>query len=147
MDHSLRDARPSDAAEIARLCAELGYSASPREIENRLSSLLAADNHCITVATESESRLLGWIAAEHRLLLEYGERVEIVGLIVSRDARAGGIGKALVSKVECWAASRGLSTVLVRSNIARSESHPFYRRIGYTRTKTQHTYVKIRDPV
>ncbi len=142
MDLSIRDARSSDAAEIARLCAELGYSATPREIEVRLSSLLAADNHSVTVAAESEARLLGWIAAEHRLLLEYGERVEIVGLIVDQSARTGGIGKTLVSTVERWAASRGVSTVLVRSNVARDESHAFYLRIGYARTKTQHSYAK-----
>jgi len=142
MDLRLRDARPGDAAEIARLCAELGYSATPREIEVRLSSLLAADNHCVTVATETESPLLGWIAAEHRLLLEYGERVEIVGLVVDQSARTTGIGKALVSAVERWAASRGVSTVLVRSNVVRDESHAFYPRIGYTRTKTQHSYAK-----
>jgi len=142
MDQGLRDARLSDAAEIARLCAELGYSATPREIEVRLSSLLAADHHCVTVAAESESKLVGWIAAEHRLLLECGERVEIVGLVVDQSARTGGIGKTLVATVERWAASRGVSTVLVRSNVARNESHAFYPRIGYTRTKTQHSYAK-----
>ena len=142
MNPDIRSARPGDAAEIARLCTELGYTASPQDIEARLPSLLATGNHYIAVAAGSDSTLLGWIAAEHRLLLESGERVEIVGLVVGRDARARGIGKALVSTTERWATSRGVSTVLVRSNIARNESHAFYQRIGYTRTKTQHAYVK-----
>jgi hypothetical protein len=30
----------------------------------------------------------------------------------------------------------------VRSNVARAESHPFYERLGYVRTKTQHAYRK-----
>ena len=30
----------------------------------------------------------------------------------------------------------------VRSNVVRHESHPFYERVGYERTKTQHAYRK-----
>ena len=37
---------------------------------------------------------------------------------------------------------RGLGVIAVRSNVARTESHPFYERLGYVRTKTQHAYRK-----
>jgi hypothetical protein len=30
----------------------------------------------------------------------------------------------------------------VRSNVTRTESHPFYERLGYARVKTQHAYRK-----
>jgi hypothetical protein len=30
----------------------------------------------------------------------------------------------------------------VRSNVVRAESHPFYERLGYVRSKTQHAYRK-----
>jgi predicted N-acetyltransferase YhbS len=30
----------------------------------------------------------------------------------------------------------------VRSNVVRSGSHPFYERLGYARSKTQHAYRK-----
>jgi len=32
-----------------------------------------------------------------------------------------------------------------RSNAVRAESHPFYQRLGYARTKTQHYYRKALD--
>ena len=138
----IRVAQENDAAEIARLCRELGYSVSSDDILARLAYLLSADEHLIAVAEGEESALLGWIAAEHRHLLESGERVEIVGLVVDSVARRKGLASTLVSKAENWAASRGVSTVFVRSNIARNESHHFYDRIGYKRTKTQHAYTK-----
>ena len=75
-------------------------------------------------------------------MLESGERVEIVGLVVDEIARRKGIGRALVSAVESWAASKGLSAVFVRSNISRGEAHEFYAGVGFARTKTQHAYVK-----
>jgi hypothetical protein len=48
----------------------------------------------------------------------------------------------LVAAAESWAARLGLSDVVVRSNVTRAESHPFYERLGYARTKTQHVYLK-----
>lgn len=139
---SIRVAEQSDAEEITRLCIELDYPVSCTDIESRLLALRETDNRFIAVAPGDESKLLGWVAAEHRLLLESGERVEIVGLVVDPSARRQGIGRALVSAVESWTAGRGLSTVFVRSNATRDDSHHFYRGIGYDRIKTQHAYVK-----
>ncbi len=101
-----------------------------------------AGNRFVAVAAESGPKLLGWIAAEHRMLLESGERVEIVGLVVDERARRQGIGKALVATAESWATARGIQTVFVRSNVARSASHRFYEDTGYERAKTQHAYSK-----
>ena len=138
----IRNARESDSGEIARLCTQLGYPAHEEEMGARLASLKGSDAHWIAVAAGPDSNLLGWVAAEHRLSLESGERVEIVGLVVDRAARRRGVGRALVSAVEAWAVSRGVSTILVRSNVARSDSHEFYTRSGYGRIKTQHAYAK-----
>lgn len=138
----IRPALPTDAAEIARLAAELGYPATPEEMTSRLSALLPRPEHFIAVASRDDIHLLGWIAAEHRLPLEYGERVELVGLVVDGTARRGGVGKALVAAAEKWSAGRGQRTIYVRSNATRLESHPFYEGLGYTRQKTQHFYSK-----
>ena len=138
---SLRPARPEDAAGIAALATELGYPARDDEMKRRIERLLRSDAYFLVVA-EQDARLIGWVAAERRLLLESGERAEIVGLIVTADARRSGTGLALVKAAEEWAAEQGMQTISVRSNVARLESHPFYERLGYVRTKTQHAYAK-----
>ena len=138
----IRAADQPDVDEITRLCIGLGYPVSRADIESRLLALRETDNRFIAVAPGHESKLLGWVAAEHRLLLESGERVEIVGLVVDQSARRKGIGRALVSAVESWTAGKGVSTIFVRSNVTRGDSHHFYQGIGYNRTKTQHAYVK-----
>jgi GNAT superfamily N-acetyltransferase len=132
---------PADAAEIAKLSSELGYPSSPEEIAKRLAALLPSGSYFIAVA-ELNSRIVGWVAAERRMLLESGERAEIVGLIVTTDSRRTGVGKALVRDAEEWAIAQRLGVISVRSNVARLESHPFYERLGYTRNKTQHAYAK-----
>lgn len=50
--------------------------------------------------------------------------------------------RVLVDAAEQWASQRGLHLVVVRSNVMRSESHPFYEKIGYQRTATSHLYRK-----
>ena len=137
----VRKAANSDAAEIARLSEELGYPSSVEETSARLAVLLPLATQFIAVAVGPD-RLLGWVEMERRMLLESGEKAEIVGLVVGAAARRSGVGSALVLAAEQWALSQGLKTVVVRSNIVRAESHPFYERIGYARKKTQHTYAK-----
>ena len=137
----VRPATTADAAGIARLATELGYPSSDDEIAARLDSMLSSESHFVAVA-EDAPNLVGWVAAERRLLLESGTRVELVGLIVASSARRSGTGRALVAAAEAWALGQGVEVISVRSNVARLESHPFYERLGYARTKTQHAYSK-----
>lgn len=120
---------------------ELGYPASAADMRDRLAVMLPQPSHRVMVA-EGSGALLGWIAVERRLTLESGERIEIVGLVVSAVARQGAAGRQLVADAEQWAVSQGFDAIGVRSNVARAESHVFYERLGYVRCKTQHVYLR-----
>lgn len=137
----IRPALVADAVSIARLATELGYPTSHEQAVRRLEVLTRRDSHFIAVA-ELSSGVVGWVAAERRLLLESGERAEIVGLVVASHSRRSGVGAALVRAAETWAIAHGLSAIGVRSNVARTAAHPFYEKLGYARTKTQHAYSK-----
>lgn len=132
----------SDAAEIARLSAELGYPLSVDEMRRRLGRLLEDRRHCIAVAHDGGERLLGWMHVEHRTSLEGGDRAELMGLVVDREIRRRGAGRALVDAAEHWTKSKGLDALTIRSNVTRELSHPFYEALGYEREKTQHVYRK-----
>jgi GNAT superfamily N-acetyltransferase len=142
----IRNAAAADASAIAALSGELGYPALPQQMRARLDVLLRSASHLILVAAGPSGELIAWLAAEHRLLLEYGERIEIVGLVVASGARRSGVGKTLVAEVEQWTRTQGLSVLAVRSNAARTASHPFYESLGFTRIKTQHSYEKMLAP-
>ena len=138
----LRRARLEDAAEIARLVTDLGYPVETGALLPRLQALLVHPDHLVMVAAGPNDRLSGVIMAEHRVLLLYGPQVEIMGLSVGSDMRRMGVGRALVKAVEAWARQFGDRQIVVRSNVIRPESHPFYEKIGYERKKTQHVYAK-----
>lgn len=139
----IRRATLSDAAAIAALSGELGYPASTQQMSSRLAALLPRAEQFIAVAATPAGDPIAWIGAERRVLLEYGDKAEITGLVVGAAARRTGVGRALVRAVEQWAFAQGLAIVAVRSNAARIESHPFYASLGFARTKTQHSYEKV----
>lgn len=142
-DLRVRVAVTADTSEIARLAGELGYPEDPQQMQGRLSALLKSPSHFIAVAEQGNARILGWVHVEHRCILEYGERAEIVGLVVGAAARRTGVATSLIASAERWAADRGLRDMAVRSNVLRTASHPFYEAMGYTRQKTQHSYTKV----
>ena len=137
----VRAARAGDAAGIARLSGELGYPVSADEMADRLTVLLRLAGHHVAVA-ESGVELLGFAAVEIRMLLVSGSKAELMGLVVGSDARRMGVGTALVRAAEEWCRAQGVDRMTVRSNTARKESHGFYERLGYTRAKSQHVYLK-----
>jgi GNAT superfamily N-acetyltransferase len=134
--------RLEDAPDLAALSTQLGYPASADEIAGRLSRLLSRAEHLLRVAESPGGEVIGWVHAEERQILESPAWCEIMGLVVDAAHRDRGAGRALVEAVEAWARERGLRTVKVRSNVTREESHPFYLRLGYARSKTQHVYLK-----
>ncbi len=138
----IRPATLADAPEIARLSNELGYPGNVAAFAVRLASLLNHPNQLVAVAQIDSLKLLGWVAAERRLILESGECVELTALIVDARSRRSGVGHALVSTVEQWAAAQNVTILRVSSNIIRTESHSFYRKLEFIYTKTQHVYAK-----
>jgi GNAT superfamily N-acetyltransferase len=136
----IRPASIDDAAAIATLVGELGYSAGPDDIKARLPLLLDSDRYFLAVATTSDGRLLGLVNAERRLNIESGTSFELTGLVVASCERRSGVGSALVAAAEAWARARGATSMRVRSNVVRPEAHAFYARLGYGLQKTQHCY-------
>ena len=144
--YSIIPAQETDVAEIVRLSLELGYQITADQTRTALKQMLSSPSYFAVVASAGAGRLLGWAVAERRLSLESGESVELTGLVVTASARRVGVGSALVATAEHWALQKGFSSIRVRSNITRTESHPFYERLGFERTKTQHVYKKSLFP-
>lgn len=140
--YSIIPAQETDVAEIVRLSLELGYQTTVDQTRTALKKMLSSPDYLVIVASASAGRLFGWAVAERQLTLESGEAVELTGLVVTNSARRVGVGSALVATAEHWALQNGFSSIRVRSNIARTESHPFYEHLGFERTKTQHVYKK-----
>jgi GNAT superfamily N-acetyltransferase len=138
----IRPATLSDAASLATLSGELGYPAEADVMAARLDAIRQRPSDLVLVAELDPAGVVGWIHAAEQAVLEYGQRAEILGLVVDQRHRQHGVGRALVAAVERWGRERGLGQISVRSAVTRDASHAFYERLGYLRIKTQHAYRK-----
>jgi len=145
MSIAIRPAEPGDVAALTVLSAALGYPTESPEMADRLARLLALPGSDAVFVAVADQHVAGWIHVGRRELLESGARAEILGLVVDSAFRRRGVGRLLVDEAERWAARHGLPVVVVRSNVGRAESHPFYEECGYQRVKSQHVYHKAID--
>ena len=148
---TVRGARPADAAHIAQLTLQLDPDLDPAAVAQRFERLLMRSTHAFFVvddpSADASDDIAGFVAAEHRSLLQFGERVELIALVVDPRLRRSGAGSTLVAAVEAWARQRrGVQDMAVRSSLTREDSHPFYQGIGYAHHKTQNVYTRTLTP-
>jgi GNAT superfamily N-acetyltransferase len=134
----------SDAPGIAQLTAQLGYELAASDAADRLSRILARQDQQFLVA-DVAARVVGWA---HAVIVDYVDAepfVRIAGLVVDRDHRRTGIGRALLARAEAWAVEQGCSFVRLSSTTTRTAAHRFYEQAGYTNIKTQFSFIKAVD--
>jgi GNAT superfamily N-acetyltransferase len=98
--------------------------------------------HAVFVAILNGFDIVGWIHLMPRRLIYLPLNAEIGGIVVHREHRRKGIGRSLINFAESWAKEQVFANIVVRSDMARKESHGFYRAIGYSIIKTQNVYTK-----
>ncbi|WP_411346464.1 GNAT family N-acetyltransferase [Paenibacillus sp. WLX1005] len=141
---NIRRAQAGDAAEIARLCEQLGYAATTEEIIERLTGSLNNEQHAIYVG-ELEAvptKLAGWIHVVGRYLLESAPFVEVGGLVVDEQIRGTGLGRRLLEQGEQWGREQKYEMIRLRSAGYRLEAHQFYKHVGYDNFKMQQVFQK-----
>ncbi|MDX5422095.1 MAG: GNAT family N-acetyltransferase, partial [Hymenobacteraceae bacterium] len=82
-----------------------------------------------------DDRLIGWIHGFYTLRLQSGAFVELRGLVVDENYRRTGAGRKLVEQVRAWAKQKGVRKVRVRCNTKRTDTHTFYKAIGFEEVK------------
>jgi GNAT superfamily N-acetyltransferase len=63
-------------------------------------------------------------------MLAYGKILYVDDLVVSEDARSGGVGKALIGWLEEEARAQGCTGLHLDSGVQRARAHRFYFREG-----------------
>jgi GNAT superfamily N-acetyltransferase len=138
----IRLAQSKDAEPVAMMCHALGYPTSPEQAVQRLQKLQTNHQDVVYVALQNSETVVGWVHGHICNLVITSPLVLIHGLIVDSNYRGQGIGRRLMQKVEQWAYENKCDTVLVRSNVIRTEAHLFYQKIGYETVKQSQVFSK-----
>ena len=94
------------------------------------------------MAESPDGNVVGWVHASVRCLVESDPEAEIGGLVVDERCRSRGVGAALVRRAEQWVRSKGLTEIVVHTNVVRTRAHGFYERCGYQLLKQSMVYTK-----
>lgn len=137
----IRRALPADSSAILNLTNQLGYHADDSAIKIRLKNISEKMDHCVLVALTGQI-LVGWIHAFYTLRVESDPFVEIGGLVIDEQYRRKGIGTLFLKSVIDWSRLKECSTIRVRCNTIRQESHLFYQQMGFNTTKDQRIFEK-----
>lgn len=130
----VRDARATDAADMARLCGQLGYPAEQSELPSRLARLSRDENARAFVGQIGDT-IAGMITVHVRYTLNHTAPIaQITLLVVDESVRGKGVGRALVEAAERFAMERGTRRVTVTTQLSRAGAHAFYESVGYSHT-------------
>ena len=130
---SIRDAKLSEAPELAVLMCELGYETKRAEMERRLKLILSNPAYRTFVAVMDGS-VCGMIGTLTYPSYEHNDASgRILALVTSSTARRRGIGRALIATAEKDFAQRGIRRVALDTRLTREDAHKFYESLSYER--------------
>jgi ribosomal protein S18 acetylase RimI-like enzyme len=131
---TLREPTPEDAAAVAALLGELGYTTTAEQAAERLARI-AADPSTVAYVAEVEGEVAGLGALHAQNLVERDEvGCEVAALIVGERFRRRGIGELLMGAIEAEARARGAEYVVLNTAHRRADAHAFYEALGYEHT-------------
>ena len=125
----IRPADASDAAAVADLAAELAqsFTFSRARFDRSYPALLTSDGACLLLAVNGHERLGYLLGFEHLTFYANGPVAWAEEVFVHSQYRGCGVGRALMSAFEQWAAARNCTL----GALATRRAAPFYRALGY----------------
>jgi len=130
---TIRDAKLSDATDLAALMSDLGYETAPAEMEKRLNSILMNPAFKTFLALVN-GRARGMIGTVAYSTYEQNDLSgKILVLVTAQGFRRHGIGRALIAAAENDFARRGIKRIALNTRLTRKDAHKFYETLGYER--------------
>jgi GNAT superfamily N-acetyltransferase len=148
MSYAIRPLQDADLDHVAALGAALEQGVAPERLARRFRWLKkrAAHENAFFVATDPDCRIVGFIHVHGITLLGSIAYAEIGSLVVAPALRRRGIGRLLVRAGESWARARSFATMRLRHGRERpSETHGFYRQLGFEPAPTRALFHKTID--
>jgi GNAT superfamily N-acetyltransferase len=132
----IRAAVAADASAVAGLAGELAqsFTFSRARFEVSYRSLLDTEDACLLVATDGRDHLGYLLGFRHLTFFANGPVGWVEEILISREHRGYGTGRALMDSFEQWAAGHGCAMVALATRRAAS----FYRAIGYEESAVYH---------
>lgn len=129
----IREAKPADAACIAKLIGLLGHEVGENALGKNLSKLKKLGE--LPLVATLDKRVVGLCGVHKMVAIHRPVPVgRITILVVAEEERKQGVGGLLLDAAEQWCRDQGCQIVEVTSNDRLAAAHAFYRHMGYERS-------------
>lgn len=139
----IRTFTDNDATALAGLMRHWGPEADDLVPE----ALVAQIQHCrervsgeLFLAVK-DAEIVGYLQMTEMSLVGFPPAAELAALLVHSDLRGQGIGTRLIEYAGEWAKKRGLTRLILSSQLHRTEAHALYRRCGFAPWKQSAFFV------
>jgi GNAT superfamily N-acetyltransferase len=130
----VREAEPGDLEAITDLIGQLGYPSAPEAVAGRLERVAADPNSWVYVAVEDE-QVVGAASVHVMSILERDHPIaRVTAMVVDESIRGGGVGGALLERLEETARAAGCDKIDLTTRYAREGAAAFYRHRGFKDT-------------
>jgi GNAT superfamily N-acetyltransferase len=122
----------SDLPQIIPLATQLGYPSNLAQLTERFGPLSSDEKNILLVAENEDGEIVAFAHAHETATLMTGRRAELNAIVVDESSRGAGIGKSLMAGAEKWVRSRGLDKLRLGTRSSRTDTHEFYKKIGFS---------------
>lgn len=132
-DIIIRQATKADVPALALLMNELGYPTTETEMQTRYNDFSSHADYATWVAV-CNNQVAGMIGLLKNYYFEKnGIYIRVGALVVYKEYRKMGLGRALLQKAIDWAIELGAQQVLLNSGNReeRRDAHAFYQHLGF----------------
>ncbi|WP_198780263.1 GNAT family N-acetyltransferase [Shewanella putrefaciens] len=128
----IRQIQIADLKVIADLLLQLGYSATPEQLQKYLGKSDRTDE---VYLAEVEGKILGLISL---IFFDYfpaqQQICRITALVVTETCRGLGVGTQLINFTKTRANEQGCSKLEVTTSMRREKTQAYYEAIGFEKT-------------
>ncbi|WP_297895896.1 GNAT family N-acetyltransferase [Shewanella sp.] len=128
----IRQIQIADLKVIADLLLQLGYSATPEQLQKYLGKSDRTDE---VYLAEVEGKILGLISLIFFDYFPTQQRIcRITALVVTETCRGLGVGTQLINFAKTRANEQGCSKLEVTTSMRREKTQAYYEAIGFEKT-------------
>ena len=141
---TVRQAIPSDSAQVSHLYNQLVVDVGIRVLPSRIASISQDPNTALFVCElDGTVRATALVSLCSDVMYGFQPFAVLENVVVDASVRGSGVGELLLGHIEVYGQAKDCSKIMLLSSANRADAHRFFVRAGFAGS-TKRGFVKYR---